>query len=89
MAHDTNDLAVKYRTSGLTQKNFCAKHRISISKLHYHLYTKKRQSTGTRPRFISLPAPVERSPVMATIAIIRGSFTLDQISSIINAGARR
>jgi hypothetical protein len=37
----TKDLISSYRTSGLTQKEFCVKEGISQSALQYHLYKSK------------------------------------------------
>jgi hypothetical protein len=84
MAHDTSELVSKYRASGLPQKSYCDKYKIPLSTLQYHLQKQKRSLGQSAARFVSFSAATGFSPVVATIAIIRGSFTPEQISAIIN-----
>jgi hypothetical protein len=89
MARDTSELVSKYRASGLPQKSFSDKYKIPLSTLQYHLHKQKGSSGQTTPRFISLSATSDRPLVMASIAIIRGSFTPEQICAIIRADSTR
>lgn len=89
MAHDTTELIKQYRESGLTQKKFCDKFKLPLSTLQYHLHKSTwQQKNSSVSRFISFPAPIQ--PLTgATIVMVRGSFTPDQIVEIIGFGEKR
>jgi hypothetical protein len=62
----TNEMLIPtFRASGLTQKEFCKVHNISLEKLRYHLYRKKKVqikngkllSSKTGPAFITFEKP--------------------------------
>jgi len=85
-----------FKASGLTQKEFCEVHNISLEKLRYHLYRKgktqikanKRVSLKTGPTFItfenSKEADLNKNKEMGEIyTIIRGRFDHKELASII------
>ena len=64
------DLLVEYRQSGLTQKEFAAKHEIPFSTFQYWLYVKSKKSSVSSPRNSArfLPVEVVASPASLTRA---------------------
>ena len=94
------NLAAEFKSSGKTQRAFCADRRISINTLRYHLYKK-----GKRSR--SLPSPVKPPAVSAApaflsfnggqfignssrshVTIIAGSFTIAEIAELVSGALR-
>jgi hypothetical protein len=57
-------LLSEFKTSGLSHKEFVAKHDISFSTFQYWLYTRSKKASGSSPRFSAkfLPVNVVASP---------------------------
>lgn len=94
MGHDTGALVAEFRSSGMTQKRFCAKKRIAVSALQYHLSKfrrHKREGAKKDPQkpigqFIPLQLQ-QTSGEVATIVIVRGTFGRGELSELLRAVA--
>jgi hypothetical protein len=89
-------LVPTFKSSGLTQKEFCSKHDISLVKLQYHLYRKKEKaikankevSPKARPAFISF-GKQERTDLnqneetSKAITIIHGRFNPKELAAML------
>lgn len=67
-------LVEEYRQSGLQQKEFCAKHNVSLSTLQFWLYRRSKRTSGSesgsRPAFLPLEvvaSPAPQAPVGSLI----------------------
>lgn len=59
-------LVSEYETSGLQQKDFCAKHDVSLNTLQYWLYRRpKKSGSESGPTTKFLPVEVVPSPALA------------------------
>lgn len=93
MAHVTATLVSEFQSSGLTQKRFCAKKKISVSTLRYHLAKSRRlgghsekDSPATPARFI--PLQVRNTfGGETTILVVRGSFERGELAELLQAVA--
>lgn len=74
-------LIEEYRQSGLQQKEFCAKHDLSLSTLQFWLYKRSKRSSGlaskSTPAFLPIevvasPAPLARSGEVVEAALRSG-----------------
>jgi hypothetical protein len=85
MAIETAGIVARYRSSGLTQKAFCASESISISTLQYHLQKSKRAETvsAKNPGFISLSAP--NASESRSVVVVRGRLGIAEICTILQA----
>jgi hypothetical protein len=90
MKHSTTELISRYRKSGLTQHKFCDEFKIPHSTLQYHLHKSKaaKHKSSSVSGFLSFPAPPQ-TLTNATIIVVHGSFTVDQIAEIIGIGGKR
>jgi hypothetical protein len=94
MIHETKALVGEYRSSGLTQKEFCSRKQIAVSALQYHLSKlKKRKGTnGDKSRsscpgrFIPLQFGHTGSPA-TTVVIVRGSFDRGEVAELVRTVA--
>lgn len=88
MRHNTRDLVSRFKTSGMTQQRFCARHSVPLSTLQYYLKRERQKNSVpvARPAFIPLTPPVADAPM--TIMIIRGRFSKEQLSQLIHAEGR-
>jgi hypothetical protein len=85
MSYETKDLVKRYRSSGMTQKDFCDKNSVPLSTLQYHLHKNKRTSKPFKvsvPGFIpvSLPKPPQTT---SSMVIIRGIYSPTQITEMV------
>jgi hypothetical protein len=102
MGHRTEILVEAFKSSGLTQKEYCVQNGIGLDTLKYHLY-KKRAAVKADNSIV--PAAKQQSPAFMTfnpafppepgrenspidITIIHGRFTVFQISAILNGIGR-
>lgn len=97
MEHTNDSLSAIFRASGLTQAAFCKQHGITLERLRYHLYRKKKiqpsdnfkkSSTQLAPSFISLHDSIKASSdiderKLFNITIIQGSFTVENLSLLL------
>lgn len=86
MAHRTRGLAARYRSSGLTQSQFCKNQSVSLSTLHYHLRRDRNASPlplATSPGFVPLTVLPSNLPER-TIVMIRGRFSVAELSQLLN-----
>lgn len=73
-------LLTEYEASGLEQKEFCAKHDVSLNTLQYWLYRKSKKSgsvSGSTTKFlpvtvVSSPAPKARVGEVVELALRSG-----------------
>jgi hypothetical protein len=85
-----------FRSSGLSQKEFCREHNVSLIKLQYHLYRKKKNSTNVKnrfsakagPSFITFEKPVQKElnrieEKGGAITIIHGRFTPKELAAML------
>lgn len=91
----TNEMLVPtFKASGLTQEEFCKSHNITLDKLRYHLYKKKKSqkesadlfSLRAAPTFISFERQAELDPKgdkAKACTIIHGRFSIKELVSII------
>lgn len=84
MRHRTDGLIKELQKSGLSQKEFCAKHSISVSTLQYHL-KKNRVEHSEKPRgFISILPSFADHP-FDTIVVARGKFSAAHVGQVLRA----
>jgi len=102
MGHRTEILVEAFKSSGLTQKEYCVQHGIGLDTLKYHLYKNRaavkadnsispamKQQPSAFMTFNPAPPPEhggENSPIDLTI--IHGRFTAFQLSAILNGMGR-
>jgi len=91
----TNEMLIPtFKASGLTQKEFCKAHNVSLNKLRYHLYKKKKSRKEsadrfplrTAPTFITFERPSElnqNGDKEKACTIIHGRFSVKELASII------
>jgi hypothetical protein len=75
-------LIEEFRASGLQQKEFCAKHDLSLSTFQFWLYRKSKRSSGSesksRPTFLPVevvasPAPQARTGALVEVTLRSGT----------------
>jgi hypothetical protein len=75
-------LIEEFRASGLQQKEFCAKHDLSLSTFQFWLYRKSRRSSDSesksRPTFLPVevvasPAPQARAGTLVEVVLRSGA----------------
>jgi hypothetical protein len=81
----SSDLISRFQASGLTQKQFCTTESISVSTLQYHLKKSRSETIGlsAAPAFISLPREGESK--VSTLVILKGRFSLPELSEFIGS----
>lgn len=94
----TNEMLIPtFRASGLTQKEFCKVHNVSLEKLRYHLYRKKKVqikngkllSSKKGSAFITFEKP-QKSELKQdkengkTCTIIHGRFNPKELAALIH-----
>lgn len=80
MAHKTKELVRRYQASGLTQSDFCKKHSVPLSTLHYHISRSRQEKDSANPsNFLTLNRGVSLSDSQ-TILIVHGRFSTQQIA---------
>lgn len=75
-------LVAEYETSGLQQKDFCAKHDVSLNTLQYWLYRRPKKSgleSGSTTKF--LPVEVVPSPALSARAQQTSSGVMIELPS--------
>ncbi len=89
-------LVPTFRSSGLSQKEFCREHNVSLIKLQYHLYRKKKNPTNvksrfsakTGPSFITFEKPGQadlnrNEEISKAITIIHGRFNPKELAAML------
>jgi hypothetical protein len=75
-------LIEEFRASGLQQKEFCAKHDVSLSTFQFWLYRKSKRSSGSEskptPTFLPVevvasPAPLARAGELVEVVLRSGA----------------
>ena len=90
--NNTGDLLIQeFKSSGLTQQEFCEQRSIPVERLRYHLYKKGQQRKscvhrGSSP-FVKLVSS-EAVPVSRPYTIIFGQFTIKELTTMIDAGGQ-
>lgn len=92
----TETLVSAFKASGLSQKEFCREHNVSLVKLQYHLYRKKKNPTNNiskfspknRPSFITFEKPEQNElnrneEIGKAITIIYGRFNPKEIAAML------
>ena len=85
MSYETKNLVTRFKSSGLTQKEFCEKNSVALSTLQYHL-TKLREQIrrpkASIPGFIPI-SMTQPSGSVSSIVLVRGNYTPIQIAEMI------
>lgn len=89
MKHTTTELVSSFKSSGLTQKEFCTREKIALSTLQYHLRKsrkqrswKKKEGTGN---FLPLLISNKESHSKAsskTVLLLHGEISIEELSEL-------
>jgi len=102
MNNQNINLATEFRSSGKTQRAFCAERGISIDTLRYYLYKKDRRGISLRPgmkKTDTLPAApaflsfnhdqfTEKTSHRHHCTIIQGYFSIADIADLLSGAVR-
>lgn len=74
-------MVTTFRSSGLTQQQFCDKHNISIERLRYYLYKKQKSKKpkSAQAAFITFTP----QPPSVSCTIIHGQFTPSSLAALV------
>lgn len=95
MAQNTEKLVSAYKSSGLTQREFCKNRGIAVSSLQYHLLKSKKNSTKnvniSKGTFLPVSISRESTKVNSldrTVILIHGNIQIPEISQLLQTLSR-
>jgi hypothetical protein len=89
MKHATSELVRSFNSSGLTQKDYCTRHKIALSTLQYHLRKSRKFNTRKKKvangNFLPLLISNQKSPSKVsskTLLLLHGEISTEELSEL-------